>query len=473
MDEYEQLLRDGLREAAGRRPFLEVDPWDAMAHAIDRDEPPNPDPTPVAEPEPVPALAGSSSPGGAGDSSAGSVAGNSDDTVARARPSSAGRWAIGLAAAAAGAGLLIVLPGALAGRPIEATPAQTVTATPPPSQTPTGTPAQTPTPSEPPPTRWALAQTIAPDDLPLTRYWDAVRRASHHENQVMAASEYRRWWDAREAYLPQCMAKEGFEYVPRWRAWEGPEPGSEAEARDLIQDHNRLRIPTLDPDRAVVAQVGYGLRSVADELPGQHHALIVDDQNDEYREDLSKAEQDRYDNERGGCMAQFQRKNPMPKTDDWDDFATNRFSDLIGDMIGFHSMGASDDIEADPRIIELNTEYRTCAAASGLPIEDARARAKKPGPWDGPIEALQIAFRTGADGVAAELGDNDPERDDQKSLVGSAPEIRIALIDYDCRAATDYLERFIAVQREREQAFENAHGKELAKLMSYIEKQVP
>lgn len=429
-NDYEQLFRDGLRQAARHRPPLQVDPVDVTARDADHDDRPPVVPVPV-------------------------------------RPRTGVRWAIGLAAAATGTAVLVLLPGALADRPIEATPAQTVTATPAPSSTPT--PFSTPTQTTTPATRWALTQTIAPDDLPMTPYWDAVRRARNHENQVIAASDYRSWWDAREAFLPACMAAEGFDYFPRWRAWDGPEPGSEAEARDVIPNHNRLRIPTLDPDRAVVSQIGYGLRSAADELPGQQDASVLDDQNVAYREALSQARQKKYDNELGGCQAQFQRKNPIPNTDGWEDFATNRFSDLIGEMMGFHSMGGGDDIEADPRIVELNSEWRACAAAAGLPIEEARARAKRPGPWDGPMEAVQIAFRTGADGVAAELGDNDPERLDQQSLVGSEPEIRIALADFDCRAATDYLDRFVAVQREREQEFLRTHRAQLDRLLADLE----
>ncbi|MGC3956371.1 MAG: hypothetical protein QM804_19385 [Propionicimonas sp.] len=279
--------------------------------------------------------------------------------------------------------------------------------------------------------------------------------------------------EKREQYLATCLAKEGFDYFPGHDSWDGPEPGSEAEARYVSRTHNRLRIPMLDAERAVVAQVGYGLRSAADYIPGEDPGLIGDPRNDPYVASLSKTERKRYQAELGGCQALFQRRNPIPKQPYEKDFVRERFGDLLSELTGFHSFGAKDSIEADPRIIQLNSEWRACVAPSGLSIEVARGRAKKPGPWDGPMEAIQIAFRTGADGVAADPGDYDLERADQQSLIGSAPEIRIALIDYDCRAETDYLNRFIAVQREREQKFLDTHREKLDRLMAYIEAHVP
>ncbi|MCW5952038.1 MAG: hypothetical protein KIT69_07250 [Propionibacteriaceae bacterium] len=432
-NDYEQLFRDGLRRAARRRPPSEIDLTEVTAKAPEV-----------------------------------------DDTPAGPKPRIATRWAIGLSAVAAGVAMLLVLPGVLGSRPIEALPVQTPT---PPLPTATASPTVTPpvptAASSAAPTRWAYPQTLAPADLPLTPYWDAIRKAEEYEDHVVASSAYGTWLDKREKYLATCMAKEGFDYFPWRNGWDGPEPGSEAEARYVTRTHNRLRIPTLDPDRAVVAQVGYGLRSAEDYVAGEDPGLIDDPRNVPYVESLSEGERKRYQAELGGCQALFQRKDPIPEQSYEKDFIRERFGDLLSDLIGFHSLGAKDDIEADPRIIQLNSEWRACVVPSGLSIEQARGRAKRPGPWDGPMEAMQIAFRTGADGVAADPGDYDLERVDQQSLIGSDPEIRIALIDYDCRAATDYLDRFVAVQREREQKFIETNREQLDKLMAYIDSYVP
>ncbi|MEA4943884.1 MAG: hypothetical protein VB080_05520 [Propionicimonas sp.] len=434
MADYEQLFREGLQQAVRRRPPVAVDPVGPLTRKTDDDDAVSDVVPATGQPQPV------------------------------ARPRPGVRWAIGLSAAAAVVAVLVLASGAVTLRPIEASPGQT--------PVPTMTAVPAPTPSGELAPRWGSAQTIAPDDLPLTPYWDAVRRAEDYENRLAAASDYRTWWDAREAFLPICLAESGFDYVPERRAWDGPEPGSEAEARAAIQNHNRLRIPGLDADRAVVTQVGYGLRSAAAELPGQDAALIDDAQNTAYLDSLSPARQKKYKAALDGCRAQFQRKNPVPDEPYRKNFISARFGDLLSDLVGFHVRGSTSDIEADPRIVQLNSEWRACMAPSGLPIEDDRAWSTKPGPWDGPVAAYLIAVRTGADGLAADPGD-DPARIDQQSLVGSEPEFRIALADYDCRASTGYLDRFIAVQREHEQAFLDVHRKELDKLVAYVDTHVP
>ncbi|MDR0592558.1 MAG: hypothetical protein LBG60_04735, partial [Bifidobacteriaceae bacterium] len=43
--------------------------------------------------------------------------------------------------------------------------------------------------------------------------------------------------------------------------------------------------------------------------------------------------------------------------------------------------------------------------------------------------------------------------DQQRSLAGSAPEVAVALADYDCRSAVDYLPRFIEIQTRVEAEF--------------------
>lgn len=479
MDDYEQLFRDGLRQAAASRPPLRID-LDEFTSGVGEDlafsaqSPPlraTGDSAPTAEPVPLPA---SDAPGLKAErvslTASDEDAHDAEPALLTVMPSvthrrSGVRWMIGLSAAAAAAAVLIVVPG-LVSQPVTglpADPAPTVTAAP--------VPGPAPAPSSEPATRWAMPSTIAPDDLPLSPYWDAIRRAQEYEDSLDRSPEVRMWWDDREAYLTACMAKQGWDYFPRLRSW-GPEPGSEAAAYEERLRQNRLRIPTLDADRGVVAEIGYGLRSAGD-LGWDYEAEVDDSQNSDYFAALSAAEQGKYQASMNDCLPRAYRTYPDPTEQYRDDFIANQF-DIVSELGAFRgSMGDKADIEADSRIVELNTEWRACMSAAGVPVEEARARAKKPGPWDGPIEAMQIAARTGADGVAAELGDQEPDRIDQQSLIGSEPEIRIALADYDCRAATDYVSRFVAVQREREQSFLEANRVELDELLTYVESQVP
>ncbi len=95
MDEYERMLRDGLRQAVDRRPPLgTIDPAELMAPRSTDDEPIG-----LATPETPKA------------------------PLARRHPGV--RWAIGVAAAAAAAALLLLVPGLLTPKPIPATPVAT------------------------------------------------------------------------------------------------------------------------------------------------------------------------------------------------------------------------------------------------------------------------------------------------------------------------------------------------------------
>ena len=444
MDEYEQLFRDGLRQAVRHRPTLAaIDPAEVTAREASADERRTPGPLPVAEPPKPP--------------------------VAQRHP--AVRWAIGLAAAAAAAGLL-VLPGGVGGRPIEAVPAQ--------SPTPEETATPTPTPSAEPTTRWASSVTPAPDELPLTRYWDALRKAEEYEDALVSDAEVEQWQHDKQAFVGACMADHGFEYFPEARR-PAPEAGSEEAAFRESTNRNHLRIPALDADREVVARIGYGVRSSADVLRAARRSR-GNSRNTEYVASLSAAEQREYaiamngqadDDLRinpmtEGCWWEAERAHPDPMNRYWDDLVSNRF-EVVMDLAIFRSSYDDSTLEADPRLVELNAEWRACMIAAGVLPEEAGAGAGTPDPQDGPQAGYDLALRTGADGVVAEPGDRETSREDQRSLVGSEAEIRIALTDYDCRVSTDYLNRLIEAQRDWEQEFVDAHRKQLDKMVAYVE----
>lgn len=437
MDQYEQMFADGLRQAVARRPAIRpIEPSEVIARE-----------TRSGDDEPAQAPGTSTM-----------------SPAAPPRRNSALRWAIGLAAAAAAAAIVLVGPGMLGSRPVEAVPARTPT--PAPSPVPVGTP------SSEPATRWASPVSLLPDDMPLAPYWAAVRKAREYEGSLVSTAEKQAWWDLRQGFLVSCVAKRGFEFFPEEISWDPPEEGSEAAAGEVFRDRDQLRVPTLDDDRTVVAAVGYGLRSADEVSSTQGDSRIDDSKNAEYAASLSAAEREKYETALGDCRRQVEDEHPDPIDRHWDDLIGNRF-DVVMELTLFRtSAGSGTAIEADPRIVELNTEWRTCVTAAGMPIEEARARTKEPGVLDGPLGAFLLAYRTGADGVVAEVDDLDPARVDQRSLVGSEPEIRIALADFDCRAATDYADRIVEVQREREQEFLDAHRRELDKLVAYVDMRV-
>ncbi|MCL1923199.1 MAG: hypothetical protein FWG15_04995 [Propionibacteriaceae bacterium] len=90
-----------------------------------------------------------------------------------------------------------------------------------------------------------------------------------------------------------------------------------------------------------------------------------------------------------------------------------------------------------------------------------------------PNAAWMLAYRTKPDGSVgsswADPSSEDKTPEDERSLVGSEHEIRIALDDFDCRAETNYTQTFIDVLTARENEFIEAHGVRLQEMVAYAE----
>jgi hypothetical protein len=87
----------------------------------------------------------------------------------------------------------------------------------------------------------------------------------------------------------------------------------------------------------------------------------------------------------------------------------------------------------------------------------------------GPSAAMDHAYRTRADGTVASRKMDTPTAEiplDEKSLLGSQPEIDIAVADFDCRVETNYVARYLELRIGREQAFVDSHRSELDKMVA-------
>lgn len=435
MDPYEQLLRDGLRDAVRRKPDLGTVNLSEIT----------------------------SGHGGGPDT---------EGAVLRPAPRSRRRrrlgWAVaGMAAAAVTAVFLAIPPGTT--RPIEAVPAGTPT------------PAEAP-PSAQPEQRWASAA-LAPDDMPLAPYFAALRRVEEYKASRVSSAEVQRWTEDREAFLTQCMAEQGFEYYPPVDARPGGDVADEFAAGKALRYRDKLPMPALDADRGVVAVVGYGRASTPEEQLDHLLNRGGDARNTEYLASLSAAERDQWEIAMNGQTNDDTRVNPTTDGCYWEAertypdpaFADGRASlDLPGIVVDLLAFSGDDDpIEADPRLVALNQQWRACMARTGLPTEQFRVGAAGPGRMDGPDAALALAVATGRDGTVADYPTPDDAPVDQRSLVGSEPEIRVALADYDCRQATSYETTVIAIQRDLEEQFVEAHQEELDDLLAYIDTAVP
>jgi hypothetical protein len=314
----------------------------------------------------------------------------------------------------------------------------------------------------------------APENLPLSPYFDAVSQAVTREAADAANASGQDWFSRQEASIAACMAQQGFEYFPQSADTDG---GGQA----LDRPDHYLAIPHLAADRATVAEVGYGILTPTT-VPEDQAENAERDPNTEYYDSLSVSAQVAYDgslygaaqaeywrgevatapDEMGGCLGAAWRLFPDPAVALAEASPLTQFQELIGDMKLISRLDMFDDIE----LVELNREWRNC-----LPT-DLAANLGDPGvigagPYGGPPGSFELAIRTTADGSIANLDVADDELSrEQLGLTGSAAEAAVALADFDCRSATDYMARFIEIQTRIEAQFIDEHQHELNALLA-------
>jgi hypothetical protein len=115
----------------------------------------------------------------------------------------------------------------------------------------------------------------------------------------------------------------------------------------------------------------------------------------------------------------------------------------------------------------LNREWKAC-----LPTDVAAGLG--PPEWANPDAAVDLAMRTAPDGDVAVIGEAlgaeiDKLPQEQRTLLGSEAEAQVALADFDCRAATDYVARYTEAQRRLEERFVADHKSDLDALQAAAE----
>ncbi|MEA5052608.1 MAG: hypothetical protein VB093_04070 [Propionicimonas sp.] len=313
----------------------------------------------------------------------------------------------------------------------------------------------------------ASIHTDVPEDFPLVPYWGAIRRGKQWVSNTVS-EDVRINWESREAAVAGCMKDRGFLYDPR--------PWTTGSSAPDVEDRDYLAVPRLPASRAEVQASGYGVEPRPADRPEQT------DENQAYIDSLTKSELSAYliamygvdttaqdhdpynqPEELGGCLGDAERTYPDPAGAHADRDVLVRFGDLVTHVTMQTRHGR---VFEQQEIISLNREWRQCMAKAGFAIDDLPEGR----PWDGPIQAYVRAQMTSPSGDVAEAGEGDTSvPDDQTRLVGSDPERQIALRDFDCREKTDYLSRFMQVQRELEQAFVDANRKELDKMVALVD----
>jgi hypothetical protein len=317
----------------------------------------------------------------------------------------------------------------------------------------------------------------APDDLPLSPYFAAIEAVSAALAEA-AEGHDQGWFEDQETDIAACMAQEGFEYVP-----EPTDTPTGASAPRARRPFHYLAVPRLAAGRQDVAADGYGVLGPRRVL-GDGLDVGVDDPNGKYYESLSAKAQAQYDDalygfdqaewfrtgegiepvEMGGCMGAAWERYPDPAVAAADASPVARFDELISDMGSVNGLG----MFSDPELVELNREWRGCFPADLVVLLGDPAVIGS-GPYGGPGGAFELALRATAVGDVVALDVPSVQlSEERRSLVGSAGEVSVALADFDCRVATDYLVRFTGIQRRIEERFVADHQRELDAMMAAI-----
>jgi hypothetical protein len=317
-----------------------------------------------------------------------------------------------------------------------------------------------------------------PGDFPLVQYWDAVRRGEEFADTLVSYDDIKSWYKAREDAKASCMKSKGFLYFPNyyWQS-DGSESSASADAGYYLS-RDYLELPRLPQTRVETQDIGYGIHR-------PESAVFEDepDKNQEYIESLSAEAKSAYSiasvgvdrtapdydpynqpDEMGGCSGQAERDFPDPGDAHNDRNVLEQHSDIVADMAERTKHGL---IFHEKTVITLNREWRSCMAGKGFELNDWGQEGNR---FDGPFQAFLRAMATDPSGKVGQATDASPTLPDEQSrLVGSQVEREIALLDFDCRAETDYLNRFMDAQRKWEQDFVDANRKALDSMKAFVD----
>lgn len=290
----------------------------------------------------------------------------------------------------------------------------------------------------------------APDpvDSPLNKYMSAVWGGDLSEKEQQARFEKEN--KQREELIAECMAEEGFEYIPAVQNGGMVFSGDEWKPED----------------REWVAQYGYGMVN----FPGRDEPVPADeewvDPNQDYVMSLSESEQQAYYetlsgppipedqlNEDGsyewnwetaGChgYAQHEMEEQNPAMSD-------EFEPLMKDIEEFWT-----ETQESDAFDEINAEWSSCMADAGHSGYDTQADA-------------QMQFNDELN----EYYENQTEwvEDDPELAELGEREVEIALADLECREKTGYRAAHAEIQFALEEEFIADHKAELDALKAAAE----
>lgn len=287
------------------------------------------------------------------------------------------------------------------------------------------------------------------EDSPLAKYFSAGYDPNMSEEEMqleMAAQQMR-----AEELMAQCMADEGFEYIPvDWSA-----SGGMVSSTDLDVEWD---------SREFAERYGYGVfTSPWDEFVYDPEGEEFVDPNQAYVESLSDSERDayyeaaygkmqeesedgyvEYDWETAGCQGRAQHE--VYGGSSWD---ADEFSDLLDSLNRLYT-----DLERDPRVLDLDREWASCMADAGYSGLTS-PRLAQDEIWNQMNRFWEDQNADYPDGDGPDIRESAEYRE------AAAAEISQAVADWDCKDGVGYTQEMLKIQFALEEQFVNDHRSEL------------
>jgi hypothetical protein len=287
------------------------------------------------------------------------------------------------------------------------------------------------------------------EDSPLNKYLSAAFGGDlSPEDQQKKYEEVQR---EQEELMAECMAEEGFEYVPT-----DPNGGMITSSEDVEWEPEK---------KSWVEKYGYGIvNNPYNDMGERDSGEEYTDPNQEYVESLSESEQSayyetlygvppeedeigedgsyEYNWEDAGCQGWAQHE--VQGEDPWQ---AEEFQELIGKMQELWTTA-----QEDPAYKELNAAWSACMDDGGEPGFTTQMEAQQ-SIADEQSKIYDAAYGDGSTPVDTEASDFvDPSTSPEMKALGER-EIELALVDLECRDKTSFTAKALKIQFDMEEKF--------------------
>ena len=283
------------------------------------------------------------------------------------------------------------------------------------------------------------------EDSPLSTYLSAAWGGDlSPEEQDKKMQEQNR---KVEEYVAKCMSEEGFEYKPSTSS------SSFVSSSDVEWEPD---------DKKWVEQYGYGIvhNPFGDSMPEEGEMPV--DPNQDYVSSLSETEQTayyetlygpqpdeseiaedgsfEYNWEEAGCMGAAQHE--VMGADVWSD---DEFADLRDKMNELWTNSTE-----SPEYKKIDTEWAACMTEAGEPGFTAQVDASM-SISDEQGKLYEAAYGDGTENIDPATIE-DPSKSPEMKALGER-ELKLAVVDLECRTKVDYRERTLKLQFDLEEKF--------------------